>query len=123
MLSFSDDEIAQMFGTEAAEDEPEDRFRQYFISNKAYENLIADLPLRILVGHKGVGKSALLTRARMRDLDENKLAIWVKPGDVESIFRRNDSTVEHFTALVEYWKEGLPKIITRHFSTKKQIKF
>lgn len=42
-----------MFGAEAAEDEPEYRFRQYFISNKTYENLISDLPLRILIGHKG----------------------------------------------------------------------
>ena len=79
MPNFSDDEIAQMFGTEAAEDEPENRFRQYFISNKAYKNLITDLPLRILVGHKGVGKSALLVRARMRDIDENRLAITAVP--------------------------------------------
>lgn len=101
-----------MFGAEAAEDEPEDRFRQYFISNKTYENLISDLPLRILVGHKGVGKSALLTRARMQDVDRNNLAIWVKPGDVEAVSPRDD--LGQFTARVEYWKQGLLSIITRH---------
>ena len=57
MPTFSDQNIAKLFGAEAAEDEPEDRFRQYFFFNQTYENLISDLPLRILVGHKGVGKS------------------------------------------------------------------
>jgi hypothetical protein len=56
--SFTDENVAKLFGTEAAEDESEERFRQYFFFNQTYENLISDLPLRILVGHKGVGKSA-----------------------------------------------------------------
>ena len=112
MTNFTDENIAKMFGAEAAEDEPEDRFRQYFVYNKTYDNLISDLPLRILVGHKGVGKSAILTRARLRDEDAKSLAVWVTPGDVEAVTPRHD--IEDFTSLVEYWKRGLFTIITRH---------
>jgi len=112
MPDFSDENIAKMFGVEAAEDEPEDRFRQYFISNKTYENLISNLPLRILIGHKGIGKSALLTRARLRDMDQKTLSIRVKPGDVEAVSPRQN--VEQFTTLVEYWKRGLLSIIAKH---------
>lgn len=112
MPEFSDSNIAKMFGAEAAEDEPEDRFRQYFISNRTYENLISDLPLRILVGHKGIGKSALLTRARLRDTDDKVMAIWIQPGDIEGVTVLENT--ENFTSLVEYWKRGLLAIITRH---------
>ena len=66
-IFFTDENVAKLFGAEAAEDEPEDRFRQYFFYNQTYENLISQLPLRILVGHKGVGKSALLKRAYLSD--------------------------------------------------------
>lgn len=59
-LSFDDKQIRDLFGSEDAENESHDRFHEYFIKNRAYENLISDLPLRVVVGHKGVGKSALL---------------------------------------------------------------
>jgi hypothetical protein len=109
---FTDENIAKLFGAEAAEDEMEDRFRQYFFYNKTYDNLISDLPLRILIGHKGVGKSALLKRSRLYDVDQNVLAIWVTPGDVAAVSVRQD--VDDFTKLVEYWKQGILAIIARH---------
>ena len=62
-LTFDDVQIRQLFGSEDAENEDSARFKEYFVRNRAYENLVADLPLRILVGHKGVGKSALLRHA------------------------------------------------------------
>ena len=55
MPVFSDENIAKLFGAEAAEDEPDEHFREYFLYN-TYENLISDFLLRILVGHKGAGK-------------------------------------------------------------------
>src|SRR5262249_25628610 len=75
-------------------------------------NLVSDLPLRILVGHKGVGKSALLKRARLNDDDKNALAIWLTPGDVAAISTRDEGS--NFTRLVEYWKQGMLAIIARH---------
>lgn len=112
MPIFSDENIAKLFGAEAAEDEPPERFREYFFRNKTYDNLISDLPLRIIVGHKGIGKSALLKRARLNDIDNNTLAVWLTPGDIAAVSVRQD--VDDFNKLVEYWKQGILAIIARH---------
>jgi hypothetical protein len=112
MPTFSDQNIAKLFGAEAAEDEPEDRFRQYFFFNQTYENLISDLPLRILVGHKGVGKSALLKRAKLHDDDSSLLSVWLTPGDISAVATRDSG--DDFTKLVEYWKQGIFAIIAKH---------
>jgi len=90
----------------------DERFRQYFFYNKTYDNLISDLPLRILVGHKGVGKSALLKRAYLNDDDKKVLAIWLTPGDIAAISTRDEG--RDFTRLVEYWKQGMLAIIAKH---------
>ena len=112
MPVFNAANIANLFGAEAAEDEPDERFRQYFFYNKTYDDLVSSLPIRILVGHKGVGKSALLKRGRMHDADNNVLAISVTPGDVAAV-SGSHSTAD-FVRLVEYWKQGLLAIIARH---------
>lgn len=112
MPVFTDESIAKLFGAEAAEDEPDDRFREYFIYNNTYENLISSLPLRILVGHKGVGKSALLKRARLHDADSKVLSVWLTPGDVSAVSVTHE--VSSFIKLVEYWKQGILAIIARH---------
>jgi hypothetical protein len=112
MPIFTDENIAKLFGAEAAEDETEDRFRQYFFFNRTYDNLVSDLPLRILVGHKGVGKSALLKRAKLNDDDNKVLSVWLTPGDIASVANRD--TGEDFTKLVEYWKQGIFAILAKH---------
>jgi predicted AAA+ superfamily ATPase len=65
---FDDETILRLFGAQAAEDETFDRLSEYFIRNKAYERLRSDIKLRLLVGHKGIGKSALLKMAHNRYL-------------------------------------------------------
>jgi hypothetical protein len=112
MPIFTDENIAKLFGAEAAEDEPEDRFREYFLYNNTYDNLVSNLPLRILVGHKGVGKSALLKRARLHDEDNKTLSVWLTPGDIAAVSVTKE--VGNFIKLVEYWKQGILAIIARH---------
>lgn len=99
MPAFTDENIAKLFGAEAAEDEPDDRFREYFLYNNTYENLVSSLPLRILVGHKGVGKSALLKRARLHDIDNKTLSVWLTPGDIAAVSVTKE--VSDFIKLVE----------------------
>ena len=60
MPAFDDATIEKLFGADDAENERPERFKQYFYYNHAYDSLVSPLPVRILVGHKGVGKSALL---------------------------------------------------------------
>jgi len=68
--SFSVEGIESLFGHEAAENEKPERLRQYYFKGKVYEAITADLPLRILVGHKGTGKSALFAVAQAEDVTQ-----------------------------------------------------
>lgn len=110
MPKFDDATIYEIFGTEDAENEKPDRLKQYFFRNKAYESLKADLPIRVLVGHKGVGKSALLKICYLENVDAGVLALWVKPNDV---FSSVDTQASDFLSLIENWKVGLSTLIVR----------
>ena len=66
---FSDENIQAMFGHEAAENERPERLRQYYFKSQTYDRVTADLPLRMLVGQKGIGKSALFAVAQAEDAD------------------------------------------------------
>ena len=70
VLRFDDETIEKIFGAEDAENEIPERFKEYFYYSKTYENITNSLPIRILVGHKGVGKSALLRRAHIDDIEK-----------------------------------------------------
>jgi len=59
-LTFDDSTNRKIFGHEAAEDEDILRLKEYYFKSKTYERLSADMPLRILIGHKGIGKSAMI---------------------------------------------------------------
>lgn len=81
-MFFDDDTIRDIFGTDTAEDEDPKRLREYFFRNKSYQNIRSLLPLRILVGHKGIGKSALLRMSYLEDRDKDILALWIQPNDL-----------------------------------------
>ena len=106
-LTFSEVEIQSLFGHEAAEDETPERLRQYYFKTAVYDQVVADLPLRILVGHKGIGKSALFQVAMNEDREAGRLAILIKPDDVAEL--GVDTT--HFLKTIRNWKEGLLHII------------
>lgn len=110
MPDFSDENIYRIFGNEDAENERPERLKEYFFRNKAYESMKADLPIRILVGHKGVGKSALLKVCHLEDADEGYLSLWVRPNDV---FGSVNSKADSFLSLIENWKIGLSTLIVR----------
>ena len=106
-FTFTDENIARLFGTEAAEDEDFDRLQSYYIKNKTHEKVTADLPLRILVGHKGIGKSAIFTMALHEDEVANKLSLKIKPDDIDGIGKN----VTDFSEMIRAWKHGLIEII------------
>jgi hypothetical protein len=108
-MSFSASEIYRLFGPEAAEDEEASRLREYYFKGSAYADVVADLPLRILVGHKGIGKSALFKIAILEDFDRGLLPILVKPDDVAGLAKENND----FLLTIRAWREGLNSIITR----------
>lgn len=102
---FDDETIEKLFGADDAENERDDRFKEYFYYNKVFSNIDNDLPIRLLVGHKGIGKSALLKRAFLKDREQRRLAIRLQPGDILGL--RKGEPIEDFNIMVERWKGGL----------------
>lgn len=97
-LEFDDMSIQQIFGTDSAEDDDPERLRSYFFKNRAYQNIRQPLPLRILVGHKGIGKSALLRMSFLEDQDEEVLPLWLQPNDLVISSAIKQSFVEKIEA-------------------------
>jgi len=106
-LIFTEENIQKLFGHEAAEDESFERLQSYYIKNKTHDKVMADLSLRILVGHKGIGKSALFKIAISEDASKGKLPLLIKPDDIADL--AHDSTDFHH--LIRDWKYGLINII------------
>ena len=105
--SFSVEGIESLFGHEAAENEKPERLRQYYFKGKVYEAITADLPLRILVGHKGTGKSALFAVAQAEDVDAGRVSLAVRPDDISGI----QASDEDFNSRILSWKVGLSQVI------------
>jgi hypothetical protein len=108
-LKFDDYTVRRIFGSEDAESEEPERLKEYFLDNGAYNDLRSPLPLRIVVGHKGVGKSALLKRAYLDDLDNKILAIEIQPNDISELMV--PSSTESFIQKIERWKTGIKRIV------------
>ncbi len=107
-LSFDSATRAALFGAEDAENEDIERFKEYFFFNKTYDEVNVNLPLRILVGPKGTGKSAILKRSYLDDVDKKKLAILLQPGD---LYVKGEKSPDDFIAQIEEWKSSLFAVI------------
>jgi hypothetical protein len=108
MVDFDDVTRQRLFGADAAEDEMPERFKEYFFRNNAYESVTSSLPLRILVGHKGVGKSALLRMAYLENIENKQVALWLRPNEVLGSLTE---APKNFLFLIEAWKKGLEQLI------------
>ena len=111
---FDDATIQDLFGVEDAEREKPDRLKQYFFRNKAYQRLGENLPIRILVGHKGVGKSALLRMSYLDDENAGTLAVGIQPSDVIE----TQTSGIGINAKIEKWKVAIGELIYRKVLTK-----
>lgn len=106
-IELSDENIQNIFGHEAAEDESIESLKDYYFRTDIYEQVAANLKLRILVGHKGVGKSALFKILVNNDIENEILPIEIKPDDVIEICNMEDN----FLKMIREWKDGIKKII------------
>lgn len=113
-LTFDEGQIQDLFGHEAAENESKDRLRQYYFKTGIYDQVIADLPLRILVGHKGIGKSALFQIAMAEEHDAQKLTVLIKPDDVVDL----GGNASDFLSGIRDWKLGIIHIVAKKILTR-----
>lgn len=108
-ISFDEVEIQKLFGHEAAEDEDINRLREYYFKSSTYNQAVTDLPLRILVGHKGIGKSALFQVAMAEDVEARRLNLLIKPDDILGL----GTDTSDFLKTIRDWKSGMTEIVTR----------
>lgn len=101
--------ISKLFGHEAAEDEDASRLIEYYFKSDSYEQVTTNLPLRILVGHKGIGKSALFKVAMQEDKNNNRIMALIKPDDIIGL----GSSSKEFLQIIREWKDGLSEIISK----------
>lgn len=114
IYNFTPETIQQLFGFEDAESESTKRLKEYFLKKDTYESMFADLPVRILVGHKGTGKSALF-RVLMSDEEERgSIVVMIKPDDIAEICLDQSN----FLLRIREWKEGLMRIIIKKAITQ-----
>lgn len=106
-IEFNDETIQKLFGHEAAEDEDFIRLKEYYVKSKVYNRIVVDLPLRILVGHKGIGKSALFKIAINEEKETGHLPILIRPDDI--LLLKTDTS--DFLQTIRDWKQGLNIII------------
>lgn len=111
VIDFSEEQIRDMFGDLAAEDEKKDRFSAYFIKTDVYKKIHNFLPIRILVAHKGIGKSAVFQMSYLENLKNNVLSIWVKPDDILSIANAENGTDP--LEMIRQWKSGLEELLVK----------
>ncbi len=108
-ITFSEEQLQRLFGHEAAEDEDPARLREYYFKTATYGEVTADLPLRILVGHKGIGKSALFKVALQEDCEKGIVTALIKPDDVAELA----TDTSDFLLTIREWKAGLRQIIAK----------
>jgi len=107
-LRFTEVEIQALFGHEAAEDETPKRLQDYYFKTDTFDESQSDVPLRLVVGHKGIGKSALIQIAMLENSKSGVLSILIKPDDIADIA----TDTSDFLRTVRIWKEGLIRIIS-----------
>ncbi len=108
-VEFNEENIAQLFGHEAAEDEDIERLKAYYLKGRVYDQVSNNLPLRILVGHKGIGKSALFHVSMAEEKQKNHLSLLIKPDDIAEIGENETN----FLKLIREWKNGISEIISK----------
>lgn len=113
-VEFDDDTIASLFGTEAAEDETLDRLKAYYIQSKTHRNIISNRPIRILVGHKGIGKSAIFKIAEDEDRAKDIITVFIHPDDISELVKGSDDLHE----MIRIWKRGLLEIVAKKIFSK-----
>lgn len=106
-IIFNEDTIRSIFGHEAAEDEDIDRLKEYYLKTDIYMQMRSKLQLLILVGHKGVGKSALLRVLSADDIMDNIIPITILPNEILNL----DISDSNFLKRIEIWKNGISEII------------
>lgn len=105
---FSHDNIDKLFGNGAAELENPQVLKKWYLEPDFFSHLKGGVPIRIIAGNKGVGKTALFKALIEDNIAEDCIPILIKPDEIEDLSNSSDDYLE----MVRKWKSGLYTIIT-----------
>lgn len=108
-FEFTEANIRKIFGALDGEGESIDRLKEYYFKTNTFERVMADLPVVILVGQKGIGKSALFRIAVAEQKEAGDLPILIRPDDIAEIGEKHESLI----LTIKKWKFGLTEIIAK----------
>lgn len=111
-IRLSPENVAKLFGTEAAEDEHSDRFKQYSLKGKSFEGFYNEMPLRIIVGYKGSGKSAILRISKQEDDSFGIPNVWLTHSNINEYVKLISSS-EDLSEKINAWTISLGKSIVK----------
>jgi len=113
-VTLDDATILSLFGADDAENESPGRLKEYFYVNKAYQAINSTMPIRVVVGHKGVGKSALLKRAHLQDLDSGHSSVWLQADSITDV-QDEASKEANFVKRIGVWRQGILREVLKDF--------
>ena len=114
---FDAETIYNLFGSFDAETEAPEKFQDYFVNNSFYEKFSADFPLRIAVGNKGTGKSAIL-RAALLDEKKRGSDVCVSLTVSDLMFRTQELPTNEIKA-INHWKSVFAAEAASHLLTSR----
>jgi len=101
-------DLELLLGADAAEDELDERLAAYFLETATYHEVSrVTAKLRVIVGNKGTGKSAIFRMAARADTAASRLPIEVRPDDLADVAKGS----LNYLQLVAAWKKGLAEVI------------
>lgn len=108
--NFKKENRLNLFGHEDAGKENENRLSSYYYKTVQYEDIMSSIPLQIITGEKGTGKSALLRMAFL-DCQENDIVpIWIRLDDLSELYE-NILNSNNLYQLKTLWKQSIGKLV------------
>ncbi|GHD43321.1 hypothetical protein GCM10017083_09300 [Thalassobaculum fulvum] len=115
VFAFDPQTVRDLFGSLDAEQESIEKFEEYFVTNGFYEAFSAEFPLRIAVGNKGSGKSAMLRAHRIERLQSDEIIPVIM--DASDLYNRTDSVSDNMLKAVSEWKNVFAREAMAHLVT------
>lgn len=114
-IDFKKENRMKLFGNEDAGKEDEERLKRYYFQTNEFEEAISDLPLQIIIGEKGTGKSALLKMAYLEDEKKNEISYWIRLDDLTELYEEilDESNIIKLKTL---WKKSICRLVCSHIA-------
>lgn len=101
---FSLENISEIFGADAADTEEPARLYTFFVSNDSYDEMRVPNPLSLIVGQKGIGKTALMVVSSLDDKRDGFPHIFIRGSQILStaeVSAGGSATILKFRSVVE----------------------